>query len=227
MHGNPVDDLLDASMINVRELGKKLLFRYTPLGAPTYPYTSDPIELALLVMEMERLRGFPGIVLEVGVARGMTTRFLAEHARRSTQDRIVALDTFNSFTKRDLDYEMQHRGKTAAELAGFGYNDFDAWKRNFHHLSSIVTAIQADCAEFDYATLGPIKMAYLDVDLYLPTKAALPKIFENTMSGGVIFVDDVAASNGGYDGAYHAYMEFCVGHNMEPKIHGKCGEIRK
>lgn len=214
-------------MTNMREFAKKLIFRYTPFGAPTYPYTSDPIELALLVMEMERLRDVSGVVLEVGVARGMTTRFLAEHARRSTQDRIVAVDTFSSFTKRDLDHEMQHRGKTAKELSGFAYNDFEKWKHNFRHLSSIVSPIQADCAEFDYSALGPIKLAYLDVDLYLPTKAALPRIYEALVPGGVIFVDDVAASNGGYDGAYQAYMEFCNSRNIAPKIHGKCGEIRK
>src|SRR5262245_30335112 len=128
-------------MSRLRELAKKFVFRHTPFGAPTYPYTSDPIELALLVMEMERLRGRPGIILEVGVARGMTTRFMAEHSKRNTGDRIVALDTFSSFTKRDLDYEMKERGKTATELAGFGYNDFETWKRNFQALLSIVTPI--------------------------------------------------------------------------------------
>jgi len=215
-------------MFNFREFAKRFVFRYTPFGAPTYPYTSDPIELALLVMEMERQRGMPGLVLEVGVARGMTTRFLAEHSKRSTGDRIIALDTFSSFTQRDVDYEVHHRGKTTSELLGFGYNDFEVWKKNFNSFSSIVTPIKADCSEFDYGSLGPIKLAYLDVDLYLPTKAALPKIYDSLIPGGAIFVDDVAASNGGYDGAYHAYIEFCQSRGLEPKIHGgKCGEIRK
>jgi predicted O-methyltransferase YrrM len=215
-------------MINFRELAKKLVFRHTSFGAPTYPYTSDPIELALLVMEMERLRGVPGIVLEVGVARGMTTRFLAQHSKVNTGDKIIAIDTFSSFTRRDLDYEVRHRNKSATEIVGFGYNDFDAWKRNFRDLASIVTPVQADCAEFDYATLGPIKLAYLDVDLYLPTKAALPKIYDGLIPGGAIFVDDVSPMNTGYDGAYQAYMEFCQDHGMQPKFYGgKCGELRK
>lgn len=215
-------------MSRLREFSKKVIFRLTPFGAPTYPYTSEPIELALLIMEMERLRGQPGIVLEVGVARGMTTRFLAEHARICTHDKIVAVDTFTSFTKRDLEYEIRNRGKRASELNGFSYNDFSKWKRNFASLSDIVTAVQADCAEFDYGTIGPIKLAYLDVDLYLPTKSALPKIYDALIPGGAIFVDDVAASNGGYDGAHQAYMEFCESNRMVPKVHGgKCGEIRK
>lgn len=226
--GSSVEEEYLVEMFGLRELAKKIVFRYTPFGAPTYPYTSDPIELALLIMEMERQRGMPGVVLEVGVARGMTTRFLAEHSRRSTGDRIVALDTFSAFTKRDIDYEVQHRGKTVSELVGFGYNNFKVWKRNFQALSSIVTPIQADCAEFDYSSVGPIKLAYLDVDLYLPTKAALPKIYDNLITGGVIFVDDVSPFNGGYDGAHQAYMEFCKTYDLRPKIYGsKCGEIRK
>lgn len=214
-------------MAVLRELIKKLIFRHTPFGAPRYPYTSDPVELAMLVMEMERLRGRPGVVLEVGVARGMTTRFLAEHSKRSTGDKIIALDTFRSFTKRDLEYEVQRRGKKPAEMVGFGYNDFEAWKRNFRDLAPTVTPIQADCAEFDYSVLGPIKLAYLDVDLYLPTKMALPKIYAGLIPGGVILVDDVSAGINGFDGAGQAYEEFCRDRGLEPKVTGKCGRIQK
>jgi predicted O-methyltransferase YrrM len=70
-------------------------------------------------------------------------------------------------------------------------------------------------------------LALLDVDLYLPTKKALPRICGATANGGVIIVDDVK-NNTAYDGAYHAYMEFCEMMRISPRIIGsKCGLIYK
>jgi predicted O-methyltransferase YrrM len=189
----------------------------------------EPLQLATLVFEIERLKDSPGSIVEIGVARGMTTRFLCEHLIRSgrTNQNLYAIDTFTSFLKRDLDYEAAHRGKGEGELKGhFGYNDFLKWKVHFKAFP-FVKAIQGDCATFDYATIAPIKLAFLDVDLYLPTKLALPKIYEQLCDGGVIVVDDVQ-NKVLYDGAYQSYMEFCDELGVSPTIIGeKCGIIRK
>ena len=65
------------------------------------------------------------------------------------------------------------------------------------------------------------------MDLYLPTKKALDKVFKYLMKGGYIMVDDVRDNNE-YDGAYQAYMEFCSENNIKPLIIGtKCGLIKK
>jgi hypothetical protein len=108
----------------------------------------------------------------------------------------------------------------------FSYNDYDVWVANFKPYS-FLKAIKADCGIIDYSKLGPIKLTFLDVDLYLPTKNVLPKIYDATVNGGVIFVDDVL-NNNTWDGAFQAYMEFCASKNIEPKIIGnKCGVIYK
>jgi len=212
-----------------KDLLKKIAFRYTALGMPTYPYMVQPIQLATLVFEIERLKDTAGSIVEIGVARGMTTRFLCEHLIRSgrTDQDLYAIDTFNSFVGRDLDYEEAHRGKKKSELKGhFGYNDYKKWKQHFKAFP-FVKAVQGDCATFDYATIAPIKLAFLDVDLYLPTKLALPKIYEHLCEGGVIVVDDVL-NQVLYDGAYQSYMEFCGELGISPTIIGeKCGIIRK
>ena len=99
-------------------------------------------------------------------------------------------------------------------------------KSNFQDFP-FLKVIQADCSEVDYSKLAPIKLAFLDVDLYLPTKNVLPKLYAELISGGAILVDDVLNDNT-YDGAYQAYMEFCQQQSIRPEIIGnKCGVIRK
>jgi hypothetical protein len=214
----------------LKEAAKRIAFRFTPVGAPTYPYPNvEPIQLATLVTEFERLRDTPGAVVEIGVARGMTTRFLCEHILRqglAETTRYVAIDTFSSFVEADVAFEVTRRGKNREDIEGFAYNDYEVWKRNFAGFP-FVTAIQADCSTFDYAALGPVKLAFLDVDLYLPTKNALAKLFDQIVDGGFILVDDVKDRNV-YDGAYQAYMEFCAERGMTPEVIGtKSGVIRK
>jgi hypothetical protein len=196
---------------------------------PKYPFLVDPIQLATLVFEIDRLKNTSGAIAEIGVARGMTTRFVCEHLVKSgyTDQELYAIDTFASFRDNDIDHEVVHRGKRKGDLQGhFGYNDFEVWKRHFSPFP-FVKAIQDDCATFDYATIAPIKLVFLDVDLYLPTRRALPRIYEHICEGGIILVDDVL-NDSSYDGAFQAYMEFCDELKIGPDIIGnKCGIIRK
>lgn len=220
-----------ARLINtIKEFAKGLVFKHTSLAAPTYRYNIEPIQLAYLVTEIERLKHIPGNVVEIGVARGLTTRFLAQHIKNQKLDiaglKLYAVDTFDSFTAQDLDFEVKNRGKSLEDLVAFGYNDFDVWKGNFTEFDFVVP-VKSDCSAVDYAKLGPIAVAFLDVDLYLPTKQTLPKLFDALVPGGVILIDDVK-NNNVYDGAYQAYMEFCDQNSISPEIIGnKCGAIRK
>lgn len=213
----------------VREKLKSFAFKYTTLGAPSYDFCIEPIQLATLINEFEATSSLPGSIVEIGVARGMTTRFMCEHIVRQELDRSIkyfALDTFNSFLKSDVDHETKARGKNIRELGGFAYNDFKVWQKNFERFP-FVQALQGDCSTFDYATIAPIRMAFLDVDLYLPTKGALPKIWQVLEPGGVVVVDDVQ-DNSIYDGAFQAYMEFCEGLAIKPEVIGnRCGIVRK
>lgn len=211
------------------DFAKRLAFRHTNLFKPGYPYNTEPIQLATLIHEIERLRNEPGAIVEIGVARGMTTRFLCEHMVKSgiTDTPYYALDTYQSFIASDVEYEVLHRNKRRNELLNnFGYNDFRRWQENFKEFP-FVKAVQADCSTFAYDTIMPFKLVFLDVDLYLPTQKALPKIYELLAPGGIILIDDVR-NHGMYDGAYQSYMEFCAGNQIPPCIVGnKCGVIKK
>lgn len=212
-----------------KEAAKSFTFKYTKLGAPKYPYNIEPMQLATMISELDRLKEVKGNIVEIGVARGMTTRFLAEHiVNQNLQESMMlfAIDTFESFVKKDLEYEVKHRGKSMSELKGFSYNDYKTWQKNFIEFP-FIKALKADCSSFDYDKVAPVKLALLDVDLYIPIKNALSKLFDVTVKGGIILVDDVK-NNSIYDGAYQAYMEFCKNHSIKPIIIGtKCGVIYK
>lgn len=213
----------------MREFFKLISFRYLKLGKPRYNYNIEPIQLAFLINEIERLKDTNGCICEIGVARGQTTRFIAEHIQTqniSKNNKYYAIDTFDSFLKSDLDFEVKNLGKKYDELKGFGYNSFNIWKKNFSNFD-FIEAIKTDCSTFDYSNIGPIKMTFLDVDLYLPTKNALNKVFEETVIGGVIIVDDVR-EDATYNGAFKGYMEFCKDNKFNPIFIGnKCGVIYK
>ena len=207
---------------------KGFVFRHTKFGSPDYPYNVEPIQLAMLINEMERLQTIQGSIVEIGVARGMTTRFLVEHvvSKNICDQKFFAIDTFASFTDSDTIFEIEKRGKSKADYKAFAYNDFEVWVKNFVKFP-FVEAIKTDCSVYDYKKIAPIKLALLDVDLYLPTRNTLPKIYENLVEGGVILVDDVLDSHT-WDGAYQAYFEFCSTMNIAPLVLGsKCGVIRK
>jgi O-methyltransferase len=210
------------------ELAKKLAFRYTRLGAPDYPYIVEPIELATIVSEIDRVKEIRGSIIEVGVAWGQTTRFVCEHLVASGRpaERFYAIDTFESFCPKDVEFEVNHRGKTREEVSGFGYLDFEVWKRNFREFK-FLTAVKADCSAFDYSRIAPIKLAFLDVDLYLATRSALQRIYPHLAEGGVILVDDVMEPSR-WDGANQAYNEFCEECGRPVELVGnKMGVIRK
>ena len=211
----------------LKELLKQISFKYFKLGAPNYSYNVEPIQLAKLISELIRLDSTEGNILEVGVARGMTTRFICEHLKNTKFEGIYyAIDTFESFTDSDLEYEVSNRKKDLAQLKGFQYNDFNVWKSHFRDFS-FLKAVKSDCGKLDYEEFKPIKLTFLDVDLYLPTLKALNKIYHCTCEGGVILVDD-CINNIIYDGAFQAYMEFCAEKGIEPCIIGnKCGIIYK
>jgi hypothetical protein len=212
----------------LRDLAKAFIFRHTRFGAPRYPYLVEPMQLATIIYELERIRDLPGAILEIGVARGMTTRFMCEHLIRMgrTSEPLYAIDTFESFKEDHLKFETAVRGKTRDELAAFAYNDFEIWSKNFKQFPFVMPC-KADCATFDYSSIGPIKFAFLDVDLYLPTREALNRIYIELCEGGVILVDDVTTGIN-WDGAHQAYVEFCSKQGIQTNFLGtKCGLIRK
>ena len=209
--------------------------RHSSKFAAKYPYNLEPSQFVTLVEAIDALADKPGCIVEVGCYRGWSTMFVCEHLKKAYPKNpppYYALDTFDSFVGGQLDHEVAKRSKVRKELEGFFNNDYDIWSSNFKNYP-FVRAIKADCANFSFSQLGPIKVALLDVDLYVPTAAALAQVYPALVDGGVILVDDVRSvpvldDPYPYDGAHQAYMEFCAAHELSPAFVGtKCGLIRR
>jgi O-methyltransferase len=170
-----------------------------------------------------------GQVVEMGVARGMTTVFLNTHldALRD-QRKYLAIDTFSGFTSEDVDFEVTHRGKIRRAYSGFKYNDEKVFRRNMSRLGfNRVEVLKLDVNRLRSEHLGQVSVAILDVDLYRPTSHALEVTYEALQEGGFIFVDDVSSGTV-YDGAAQAYLEFTQRMGLPwIQIGDKCGVVRK
>ena len=117
-----------------KEFSKKIIFRFTNFANPKYDYNIEPAQLLELLTSIDNFasKTQKSIIVEVGVARGMTTRFLSEHISLKNYNLdYFCIDTFSSFTNKDLNFEITKRGKAGKELLGFSYNDYTKWKNNF------------------------------------------------------------------------------------------------
>jgi predicted O-methyltransferase YrrM len=199
------------------------------LSAPDYEYGLQVSQLCAIAQAITETAGTEGRVVEIGVARGMTTVFLNKHLDELGDRRpYLAIDTFSGFTSRDVDYEVAHRGKRREAFYGFTYNDAAVFRRNMARLGfDRVEVLKLDVNELRHDHLGPVSVALLDVDLFRPTLHALAVTYEALQEGGYIFVDDVVDGNI-YDGAGQAYVEFTQRMGLPTiKVGDKCGVLRK
>lgn len=205
-----------------REIAKRIAYRSKALNwisRPTFGYNLKVAQIVALVDALDRTRHLGGSVIEIGVARGMTTVFLNRHMDETGDPRkYICVDTFSGFIPEDVAYEREQRGKEDPTLNGFAYNDARVFEDNMRALGlDRVVVIQKDCGALTLEELGPVSAALLDVDLYLPTKRAIGTIYDALIPGGILMVDDVA-ENTTYDGAAAAYYEFCAERGLKPHV---------
>jgi SAM-dependent methyltransferase len=194
-----------------------------------YPFQFSPQQLIFLTQCVEQVAEVDGCCAEVGCNRGYTTAFLNRFMEESgIKKPYFAIDTFSGFIADHVDHEVEARGKSESIRFKMADNK-KTWFDRSMEVTGIdgLTAIQADAATFDYASIGPIAFCLLDVDLYVPIAKALPDIFENVAPGGIIVVDDCAPDQA-WDGALQAYDEFVAARNLPHDVrHHKLGVIEK
>jgi predicted O-methyltransferase YrrM len=220
----------------VRNVVKEGLHR-TPwrrFAFPHYDYMMSPAQLCFLCAALSESLRASGCLIEIGCANGATTvflnRFLDDAPAAADRERTYwCLDTFGGFVPEHVDYEVRERGVTADIRTAFAANN-RAWFDRTMAANGVtrVRSIEGDAATFDYASIAPIAFCLLDVDLYLPTRQALPRIVDALAPGGVLVVDDCDPRNTHWNGASQAYEEFVRERGLTSIIEqGKLGVIRK
>lgn len=163
--------------------------------------------------------GKVGNIVEIGVGGGSTSVLINYYLKQNAiKSQYVAIDTFFGFSEEDIQFEQNERGKASDHQ--FYQSNSRTWFQKTLRAHGFMNAqiIEDDCKQVDYSKIGPIAFCLFDVDLYLPTKVALPRIYEQMVPGGIILVDDCDPSHPLYDGAHQAYLEFCSEMSMTPEI---------
>jgi O-methyltransferase len=186
-----------------------------------YPYMFSPAQLIFLADCVTSVSDVPGSFVEVGCAYGATTVFLNKYMNDNAElaeRNYYAIDTFQSFVAKHADYEIQNRGKPPSIKKRFKENK-KAWfdKSMVVHGLKRVKSIECDATQFDLSRVAPIAFCLIDVDLYIPIKDLLPKVFSAMSSGGIIIVDDCQPDQM-WDGALQAYQEFTRERNLPAEI---------
>jgi len=188
---------------------------------PRYEYNFTPPQLIFLCDCLERTRDLPGTVVEIGCATGRTTIFLNKYLESvDIRKRYVCIDTFEGFTESDVQHEVQSRGKSdrGYETSWKDWsNELFARTMTYNKLDS-VEVVQADIGTYDCSGLGAPSFCLIDVDLYIPVKKSLEKIYGLMPKGAIIVVDDCSA-NHKYDGARQAYCEFVKQCGLPERYH--------
>ena len=206
------------------------LTRFRRFVFPRWRYNFSAADLVFLCGCLEEVRGVNGSILEVGCEYGETTLFLNLYMSdvRLTK-KYYCIDTFDGFTDIDISYEVESRGKNHSNLLGFRNNSKAWFERTLADAGyDAVQVFQKDAAHFDFSFVAPVSLALLDIDLYKPTQACLPRLYDALSPGGLIIVDDCDPSDANYDGAFQAYKEFMDFKQLPAQIFGrKIGVIRK
>lgn len=196
---------------------------------PFFAYNMTAAQLVLLCRHLSLARTAPGAVLEVGCSTGMTTLFLNSFmTAEGIEKDYVAVDTFAGFVVEDVRLEIEQRGKRPAFFDAFRTNS-KRWYDDTMRMNGVtrVRSFEADVNHFDFAALGPVAFCLLDVDLYRPTRKALPELYRALSPGGFILVDDCDKDNERWDGADQAYREFCGEQGLPVRIECKIGILGK
>jgi O-methyltransferase len=202
---------------------KELLFN-SPLKPVVFhvyerTYMFSPQQLTYLTRCIEATRDLPGAIVEIGCAKGHTTVFLNKYMDHAKIEKpYICIDTFSGFTPSDADYEISSRHKRKDLSSNFRVNK-KKWFDETMQLNGItrVCSYQGDINSFHLPNvLGEVSFCLIDVDLYLPVKSALRKVYP-MMRNGIVVIDDCQPENI-YDGALEAYQEFIEEEKLPPRV---------
>ncbi len=197
---------------SILKIVKDLSFRtgvYRQTLFKVYHFMYEPHQLEFLLRCLRQTADVPGACVEVGCGYGATTIFLKKYLDHlGAHKRYIAIDTFSGFVKGHAQYEVQTRGKDSRLIDAFTLNRREWVSQSLNQAGvSEVELVQCDASAYDFRSSDGISFCLIDVDLYKPIAAVLPKVYSELTKGGIIVVDD-CQPHPMWDGALVAYEEF-------------------
>lgn len=188
-----------------------------------------PERLYLYLDALWRTRDLPGAVVEVGCFQCGTAAWAARmlramHARRE----YVCIDTFGGFVGDQFDEDVR-AGTAESHRSGFSANSRDFVQSLLERWDvPEIMLIQGDIVSLPASALpDQVAVALVDVDLEVPTYAALEKIYPRLADGGVMFVDDcVEEPSNTFRGARIGYQRFVADHHLPEEYRFGMGAIQ-
>ncbi len=193
------------------------LFRNSPLPAEDLlfnlgMYTRSSLLVKFIVMHelYARVKHIPGALIEFGTWWGQNLVLLenlrAIHEPFNKQRVILGFDTFSGYTKaseqdKDSDVWVEHSYSTGKGYTGYLNNLLKVHESSnvLGHINGIHKLIEGDVEKtapqyFNDHPETMVALAYFDMGLYKPTKAAMQAIKPHLMSGSIILLDELTWS---------------------------------
>lgn len=210
-------DLVFITVLN-RDAAHAIEAQLTEIGYTGPVQTLDPFRnmmdirlshLRLLAAEIETRR-LPGAVAELGVYQGA---FAAEINRLFPKRKLYLFDTFQGFSKADVEVEKHLTSYTRASEGDFGDTSVEQVRARLPYPEQAIF-----CKGYFPDTLPddlpPLVFVSLDPDLYEPTLAGLRAFWPKLVPGGSILVHDYNSAQ--FEGAGKAVRSFCQEHHLMP-----------
>jgi len=165
-----------------RIYARKLSLQHPPtdidwMSAATYERDCvrySTLALALRRIESERVEG---AFAEVGVYRGLTSRFFRQFAPKR---KLILFDTFSGFPEQDLDRADGRFQDTALETVKQTIGDVNGVVFRPGYFPDSAAGLEEEV----------FSLVMLDVDLYKPTLAGLTFFYPRLSPGGYLFIHD-------------------------------------
>jgi len=147
-----------------------------------------------------------GLVLEFGVFRGESLRFIAKRV----QQEIVGFDSFEGLPEDWTSFQKQGRFTLNGVVPEFSEPNIRICKGWFEDTLPGFLAEQT----------GPARFIHIDCDIYSSTKTVLNLLSSRIVKGTVIVFDEYLNYPSWREHEYRAFQEFTVSHNLKYRYIG-------
>ena len=159
------------------------------------------------------------VVVEIGVFKGGSVKFIAETLRQRGRSRpVYACDTFTGHAVVDEARDGRHQ--VDKQFTGVDLAQVEAYLRDYPEVRLVAGDIHVTATVLD--AVDAFGLVHIDVDVYPPTKFCLERFAPRVVVGGLVVVDDYGFKT--CPGARRAVDEFAAANPQFRLLHLMTGQ---